>query len=52
MSNEKVIIIIYINDILIAKASIINVKKAKKLFRKRFKVTNFKKVKTCIGIYI
>ena len=52
ISNGKVIVAIYVDDMLIAGASIIDVKKAKKLFRKRFEVTDLKKAKTCIGIHI
>ena len=52
LSNGRVIVAIYVDDMLIAGASIIDVEEAKELLRRRFEVTDLGEAKTCIGIHI
>ena len=52
MTNQRVIIAIYVDDMLITGASIVDVEEAKELLRKRFEVTDLGEARVCLGIRI
>ena len=52
MTNGRVIVAIYVDDMLIAGADIVDIEKVKELLRKRFEVTDLGEAKVCLGIRI